>query len=120
MFHQLKDSLLNSKVVLEDRAELHSLCRVLEMPLGPQQKTPTRLLKNTHKSACGPKGFAVRLSRASAPDVHSLFVAIADLLQQGLPPGSTQLQPGGQRPVLLLTQTLDQRAQKGQQLRSHF
>lgn len=45
MFDQLKDSLLNSKVVSEDRAELHSLWRVLEMPFGPQQKTPTRLLK---------------------------------------------------------------------------
>lgn len=44
-FDQLKDSLLNSKVVPEDWAELHSLWRVLEMPLGPQQKTPTRLLK---------------------------------------------------------------------------
>ena len=43
MFDQLKDSLLNSKVVPVD--ELHSLWRVLEMPFGPQQKTPTRLLK---------------------------------------------------------------------------
>lgn len=51
-FDQLKDSLLNSKVVSEDRAELHSLCRVLEMPLGPQQKTPTRLLKYTPCLVC--------------------------------------------------------------------
>lgn len=45
MFDQLNDSLLNSKVVPEDLAELQSRWRVLEMPLGPQQKTPTRLLK---------------------------------------------------------------------------
>lgn len=49
MLDQLKDSLLNSKVVPEDRAELHSLWRVLEMPFGPQQKTPTRLLKTTDR-----------------------------------------------------------------------
>lgn len=45
MSDQLKDSLLNSKIVSEDLDELHNLWRVLEMPFGPQQKTPTRLLK---------------------------------------------------------------------------
>ncbi len=38
--------MLNSKVVPEDWAELHSLWRVLEIPFGPQQKTPTRFLKS--------------------------------------------------------------------------
>lgn len=46
MFNQLNDSLLNSNVVPQYRVELQSLRRVLEMPFGPQQKTPTRLLKH--------------------------------------------------------------------------
>lgn len=109
MFHQLKDSLLNSKVVPEDRAELHSLCRVLEMPLGPQQKTPTRLLKHTHTK----RGETVDINTRVVLHhwtLNSLLVALPNLLQQCRPPGPTHLQPGGQRSVLLLTHALEKTA----------
>lgn len=45
---QLKDSLLYSKAVPECVFELHRVCNAFEIPLGPQQKTPTLLLQDTH------------------------------------------------------------------------
>lgn len=45
---QLKDSLLYSKAVPECGFELHRVCNALEIPLGPQQNTPTLLLRKTH------------------------------------------------------------------------
>ena len=94
MLDQLKDSLLNSKVVPEDRAELHSLWRVLEMPFGPQQKTPTRLLKTTDRQiererererergrVNRHKNTGLRLQPCTFP-LYSLIIGLCNLIKQ--------------------------------------
>lgn len=94
LFDQPKDSLLNSKVVPEDRAELHSLWSVLEIPFGPQQKTPTRLLKperererqrdpadgcSSNTSICVTNHVAGQVGRFT---LYSLLVGLPDLIKQ--------------------------------------
>lgn len=85
------------------------------MALGPQQKTPIRFLdvqKHTHthtrRNRKREKEINNSVVRALIETFNdsSLFIGLPNFLEQQLPPGPTNQQPGGQWSVLLLTHAL--------------
>lgn len=107
--HQLNDSLLYSKVVCEYGFELHRVCNALEIPLGPQQNTPTLLLQKTHKYKH--IHFIMyyinkQTNNNKMYSAHSPLIGSSYLLEKKFPLWSTNSKSRAQETISLLTDAL--------------